>query len=97
MGEVLAAAAGPASSAALARTSASSAVGASAVAWTIPVRAGRPVPGSIRCQPRRVTPLVAAAPSVRVSSASTSSSHGLAMRSARAAPPARTSPRHSIA
>ena len=39
---------GPASTAALARTSASSAVGASAVACRTPVRAGPPVAGSMR-------------------------------------------------
>jgi hypothetical protein len=39
---------GPASTAAFARISASRAVGASAVAWTMPVTAGRPVAGSSR-------------------------------------------------
>ena len=42
------AASGPLRTAALARHSASTAVGASAVAWTTPVKAGRPVAGSSR-------------------------------------------------
>src|SRR4051794_14258040 len=104
-----AAASGPARSAAFARTSASRAVGASAVACRIPVQAGSPRAGSTRwwatrppvSQERRVTPLVATAPVPSTSSSATwPSSTGSATRTRRVsgrAPPRRRSPAQSTA
>ena len=105
-----AAVAGPASSAALARTSASSAVGAFAVTCTTPVQAGPPVAGSSRwcarrpsvAQARRVTPLVATPqPPWRSSSATAPAPIGSATATRRerlvARPPRRRSPQQSTA
>ena len=97
---------GPERTAAFARHSASTAVGASAVAWTTPVKAGRPVAGSSRwcagrpsapSQLRRPMPLVAAA---AVSSSKTCTGlppNGSAISSRRVGPAKRRSPPQSTA
>ena len=94
------------STAALARHSASSAVGASAVAWTTPVNAGRPVAGSSRwwagrplasSQDRRPIPLVATAPSRTSNTCSGGPPNGSVTSSRRGAPPKRRSPPQSTA
>src|SRR4051794_20234626 len=108
-GSWLSALSGPESSADLARISASRAVGASAVAWTIPVKAGRPLAGSriwwarpapLPPQERRVMPLVATAPASISNSCSGTVPNGSSTRIRRRSPldpPSLMSPQHSTA